>query len=238
MQGALVERMVRGRRELVAGMFRDPQFGPVVMFGLGGILTEALDDVAFGVVPLLPGEADEMLDSIRAVRLLGAYRGEPRVDRDALTGVLEGLSRLALDHPEVIEVDVNPLVVERGRPVAVDALVMVASRARRWRSRAEHVRTEALEALFAPRSVAVVGASSHPGKWGGSLLVNLVGEGFPGRLYPVNAHADQILGLPAYPSVSVSARGAGPCPGGRSRDVRWWTWWKSVGARASGRWWW
>ena len=134
MQGALVERMVRGRREFVAGMFRDPQFGPVVMFGLGGILTEALDDVAFGVAPLLPGEAGDMLDSIRAVRLLGAYRGEPRVDRDALTGVLEGLSRLALDHPEVIEVDINPLVVEGGRPVAVDALVMVATERRRSRT--------------------------------------------------------------------------------------------------------
>ena len=205
MRGALVERMVRGRREFVSGMFRDPQFGPVVMFELGGVLTEALDDVAFAVAPLLPGEAGQMLDSIRALRLLGAYRGEPPVDRGVLTGVLEGLSRLALDHPEVVEVDVNPLLVEGGRPVAVDALVMVASPGAEIAPPPvpAHVSVEALEALFAPRSVAVVGASSHPGKWGGSLLVNLVGEGFPGRLYPVNAHASQILGLPAYPSVSA-----------------------------------
>jgi acyl-CoA synthetase (NDP forming) len=201
--GVLVERLIRGRREFVAGVFRDPQFGPVVMFGVGGTLTEALNDVAFGVAPLLPGEAEQMIGTIRAARLLDAYRGEPPVDRRALVSVLEALARLAGEHAEITEIDLNPLVVCGSAPVAVDVLVMTGGAGRPAEASAGHVSPGALRALFAPTSVAVVGASAHPGKWGGSLLVNLVGEGYPGRLYPVHASAQSVLGLPAYPSVSA-----------------------------------
>jgi acetyl-CoA synthetase (ADP-forming) len=119
----LVARMVRGARELVAGLHTDPQFGPCVMVGLGGVLTEALGDVAFRLVPLDAADAHDALDELHAQALLDAWRGEPAVDRDAVADVLLALARLAEAEPDVVSVDLNPLVVEHGRPVAVDALV-------------------------------------------------------------------------------------------------------------------
>jgi acetyl-CoA synthetase (ADP-forming) len=119
----LVARMVRGARELVAGLHTDPQFGHCVMVGIGGVLTEALGDVAFRLVPLDAADAHDALDELRAQGLLDAWRGEPAVDRAAVADVLLALARLAEAEPEVVSVDLNPLVVEQGRPVAVDALV-------------------------------------------------------------------------------------------------------------------
>jgi len=119
----LVSPMVRGRREVIAGMIRDPQFGPCVMLGIGGIFAEALNDVAFAVAPLDPRDADELIDSLQYRKLLGAFRGEPAVDRDALRQVLEGLAKLGVERPDIRSIDVNPLILDRGLPVAVDALV-------------------------------------------------------------------------------------------------------------------
>lgn len=123
--GVLVAPMVSGTRELIAGLVRDPQFGPCVMFGVGGVLAEALADVVFRVAPLTRQEADEMIDDLGAQALLGPVRGEPAVARDKLVDVIVGLSELAGDE-SVVSVDLNPLIVSQGVPVAVDALVEVA----------------------------------------------------------------------------------------------------------------
>ena len=85
---------MRGRRELIAGLVRDPQFGPCVVLGLGGIFTEALGDVVFAAAPLGTGEALRLIDGLRTQALLGRFRGEPAVDRDALAQLLVGLGRL------------------------------------------------------------------------------------------------------------------------------------------------
>ena len=123
----LVAPMVRGTRELVAGLVRDPQFGPCVMIGFGGVLTEAVADVAFVPVPLDALDAAEAIESLSTQALLGPVRGEPPVDRQALAAVLLGLAALAAARPDVVSVDVNPLIVVDGRPVAVDALVELDS---------------------------------------------------------------------------------------------------------------
>jgi acetyl-CoA synthetase (ADP-forming) len=122
----VVAPMVTGARELIAGIHTDEQFGRCVMLGLGGVLTEALADVAFRLAPLTAADADDMLDELRNQALLGPVRGEPAVDRTAVREVLLALSRLAEDEPDVRSVDLNPLVVCDGRPVAVDALVELA----------------------------------------------------------------------------------------------------------------
>jgi hypothetical protein len=95
------------------------------MVGVGGVLAEALADVAFRLVPIEAVDAEEMLDDLVGDRLLGPVRGEPAVDRAAVADVVVGLSRFAESDPDVLSVDVNPLVVVDGRPVAVDALVEV-----------------------------------------------------------------------------------------------------------------
>lgn len=125
LEGVLVQEMVKGAREFVIGLTRDPHFGPCVMFGLGGILTEALKDVSFRVAPLTEDDAREMIGEIRTTKLLGAFRGEKPVDREVLVKALVGLGQLGMECEEIAEIDINPLIVRDGRPVAVDAVVVL-----------------------------------------------------------------------------------------------------------------
>jgi acetyl-CoA synthetase (ADP-forming) len=123
----LVAPMLRATRELIAGLHRDEQFGTTVMLGVGGILAEAVADVAFRLVPITRTDAEEMIDDLATQKLLGAFRGEPAVDRDAVVDVLLGLSQAAEARPDVVAADLNPLLIVDGRPVAVDALVELES---------------------------------------------------------------------------------------------------------------
>ncbi len=122
----LVQQMVAGDRELVAGMVRDPQFGPSVMFGLGGIYTEALEDVVFRVAPLSRWDALQMMEEFRGRKILDAFRGMPPVDRKALADMLITLGTIGLENPAIREIDVNPLKIRPdGQPIAVDALIIL-----------------------------------------------------------------------------------------------------------------
>jgi succinyl-CoA synthetase beta subunit len=121
----LVAPMLRASRELIAGLHHDGQFGMTVMVGVGGILAEAVADVAFRLVPIQRVDAEEMIDDLALQALLGEFRGEPPVDRTAVADVLLGLSRAATERGDLVSADLNPLLVVDGRPVAVDALVEV-----------------------------------------------------------------------------------------------------------------
>ena len=133
MTGAVVQPMIAGGRETILGMTLEPNFGPLIMFGLGGIYVEALGDVTFRVQPVTDVDAREMTRSIRGAKLLEGVRGEPGVDFDRLTEVLQRVSQLVGDHPEIQELDVNPFLVfpEGDRCVAVDARVVIAEDAGR-----------------------------------------------------------------------------------------------------------
>ena len=128
-EGILVQEMVSGHRELVIGLIRDAQFGPCVMFGFGGIFTEVLNDVSFRVAPLEEWDAMEMMEEIRAKKILEAFRGEPAVDRHLLAESLIALGKIGLENDSIEEIDVNPLKFRDGKPVAVDALVVLADKA-------------------------------------------------------------------------------------------------------------
>jgi acetyl-CoA synthetase (ADP-forming) len=130
-QDVLVQQMVEGDRELVVGLTRDPQFGPCVMFGLGGVLTEILEDVTFRVAPLSKRDALDMIKDIRANKILNAFRGKPPVDRNALADILIAVGRIGLEVDKVKEIDINPLKIRNGRPVAVDALVVLEDESKR-----------------------------------------------------------------------------------------------------------
>ena len=125
-EGVLVQEMVRGKRELVLGLTRDPQFGPMVMAGLGGVLTEIFEDTAFRMAPIDEIEALDMLDELRCRRMLDDFRGEATADLTAVARGLVALGRVGLERPEIAEIDVNPLIVgPDGRPAAADALVVL-----------------------------------------------------------------------------------------------------------------
>ncbi len=219
--GLLLQEMVPGRRELIVGLLRDPGLGPVVMLGLGGIFAEVLADVSFRLAPLTAADTADMANELAGSKLLGPVRGMPAVDREALAAWLIGIGEIGLQHPEIQQLDVNPLIVRDGQHagqlVAVDALIVLApeavpgaetesvrhDRPTRITGPTARVRREqaplpvargSLEPLFAPRSIAVIGASATPGKAGYEVLRNLEAQGYTGTVHPVNPRGGEILG--------------------------------------------
>lgn len=128
LDGVLVQEMISGSREFVLGLTRDPQFGACVMFGVGGIFTEAIRDVTFRVAPLSIQDAEEMLDEIRMAKLLNTFRGSPAADRKTLVNALVGLGNLGCLYSEIAEIDINPVILCGDKPVIVDALVVLNGR--------------------------------------------------------------------------------------------------------------
>lgn len=202
LEGFLIQPHVEGRREFVAGLFRDPEYGPVVMFGLGGIFTEALSDVVFRLAPLSRSDARDMINEIRSRALLDSFRGEAAADREMLENALLGVSAAGVQNPDVAEIDINPLLVTPGgRVLAVDALVVRAEPGEE-KTFLPQVDPSVLGALFHPRSVAFVGASGRLGKWGYTLLTNTIGGGYQGDIYLVNPGGGEIAGRPVYKDVT------------------------------------
>jgi acyl-CoA synthetase (NDP forming) len=195
----LVQEMISGARELVMGLIRDPQFGPCVMFGLGGIFTEALGDVSFRVAPLTDRDAREMPAEIRGAGILRGIRGMAPVQTDQLSRCLRQLGQIGLDHPAVREIDINPLIVRNGMPVAVDALMVLQKPLPQASEKAAP--SGNLDVFFEPRSVAVVGASQTPHKAGNDVINNILANEFGGQLYLVNPKGGEILGHRVYPSI-------------------------------------
>ena len=124
--GVSVQQMAKPGTEVIVGMTTDEQFGPVMMFGLGGIMVEVLKDVAFRLVPLTERDAGQMLTDIKAAPILEGVRGAPPVDKAALTRTILGVSKLVEQHPEIRELDLNPVFAYPDGAVAVDARIVVA----------------------------------------------------------------------------------------------------------------
>ncbi len=205
----LVAPMVRGNRELIAGVVRDEQFGASVMLGVGGVLAEAVADVVFRPAPLDRITAHEMIDDLATQRMLGEFRGEAAVDRETLVDVLVGLGRLADERPDVASVDVNPLIIRSdGTPVAVDALVEIAPVTTAVRSVRPRPSDEQFRALFEPRGVLVTGASTHPGKFGFVSLHNILAGGYRGALYGTNLQGETVLGISTVADIADLPDGA------------------------------
>jgi acyl-CoA synthetase (NDP forming) len=203
LEGFLIQPQLESRREFVAGLFRDPQFGPVVMFGIGGILTEALSDVAFCLAPVSEADVLDMLAEIKAGALLGAFRGEKAIHIDQLTRILVAIGQLGCDHPSIAEIDINPLLATpEGNLIAVDALI-VTGEPKTIASDYRAVDPADIGALFYPKSIAFVGASAQMGKWGNMLMANTVSGEYRGEIYLVNPKGGTIAGRPVYPNIAA-----------------------------------
>ncbi|UCE56472.1 MAG: acetate--CoA ligase family protein [Desulfobacterales bacterium] len=196
----LVQEMVKGSRELVIGLTRDIQLGPCVMFGLGGIFTEALADVSFRMAPLNDNDVREMCGEIQGSKILEGIRGLKPVNLDILSHCLKSLGRIGLDYPAIREIDINPLIVRDDRPLAVDALIVL--------EKPQHRQTETaksrggLDKFFEPGSVAIIGASSTPHKAGNDVIQNILANEYDGNLYLVNPKGGEILGHKVYASIN------------------------------------
>jgi acetyltransferase len=121
----LIQKQIQGYPELIAGLIRDPQFGPCVMCGFGGLFTEILADRVFAVAPINRVEALALIKRLKTQKLLDGFRGFVAVDRDALADILVRLGELGCTYPQIKEIDLNPLIVSDGKPIAVDATIIM-----------------------------------------------------------------------------------------------------------------
>jgi len=126
LEGVMVERYLKGGREVIIGMSSDPRFGPILMFGLGGIYVEALKDVSFRVCPVTRTDAEEMIRSIRGFPLLEGVRGEAASDLATLAETIQRVSQLVGDHDRIRELDMNPFLAFPSGGMAVDARIGIA----------------------------------------------------------------------------------------------------------------
>jgi succinyl-CoA synthetase beta subunit len=120
----LLYKQVEGKVEIIAGLVRDPQFGPCVMLGIGGIMAEIIGDAVFALAPLTKKEAMELIGRLRGQKLLKGFRGDPPVDREELARVLVNLGNLGVLYPRIQEIDINPLIISKYGAVAVDAAIV------------------------------------------------------------------------------------------------------------------
>ena len=201
-QGVLVERMVTEGLELVIGATFSRQFGHAVMFGLGGIFVEAADDVVFRLVPLTGEDSLDMIREIRGRKILGNFRGKSAVNVNAVADIIQKLSILLSDHPEILEVDLNPVIASESGAIVVDARMSLGKPERVADTiyTPEEIIT-GMKRIFSPVGIAVIGASGDPSKLGYSTVKNIIDGGYKGRIYPINPKADEILGLKCYRSV-------------------------------------
>ena len=201
--GVQVQQMLpTGAQEVIVGAVTDPSFGKLVAFGLGGVLVEVLKDVTFRLAPASHADALSMLDGIQAAQMLTGVRGSEPIDREALAAIIEAVSQLVSDFPEISEVDLNPVFATPKGATAVDVRILVDfdPAPRRHQFTHDEIVT-AMNRIMRPDSVAVIGASSEDGKIGNSVMKNLINGGYQGQIYPINPKADEILGYKAYPSV-------------------------------------
>jgi acetyl coenzyme A synthetase (ADP forming)-like protein len=202
LQGVQVQQMITGGQEVIIGAVTDQSFGKLVAFGLGGILVEVLKDITFRLAPATKADALSMLDGIGAASILKGVRGGDAVDRDALAGLIENVSQLVSDFPQIAEMDLNPVFASKNGAIAADVRIVLdfAPPVERYRpSQQEIVRQ--MNKVMKPDAVAVIGASDETGKIGNSVMKNLINGGYKGKIYPINPSADKIMGLPAYKSV-------------------------------------
>jgi len=202
LEGFLIQPMLEGRREFVAGLFHDKQFGATVMFGLGGIFTEAIGDVVFCLAPIDDSEARKMIDELQSQKLLGAFRGEKAADIKALIKTIVGLSKIGTEIPEIREVDINPLLVTAdGKVTAVDALIVLGEVPDQKTTHVA-VAPKAIGRLFYPKSIAFIGASAEVGKWGNLIYTNVLAGKYQGRIYLVNPKGEEIADRKVFKSVT------------------------------------
>jgi len=208
--GYLVERMCAPGIELVIGSMRDPQFGPMIMVGLGGVLVEVLRDVAFRICPIDRAAAHDMLAQLRGAAVLDGVRGRPAVDREAVADLLLKIGGrdgvLMSLGSEIAELDLNPVIASPSGVQVADVRVILAP-AGKTVSAAAPADGDVLarfERLFAPRTVAVVGASASSKVIANNFITRLRDFGYEGEIYPIHPSAETIEGLPCHRSLATT----------------------------------
>ena len=203
-KGILLEKMVPKGIELIVGIQNDPQFGPVIMVGLGGIMTEVMKDVAFRMLPISTSDAKSMLNELKGAQLLKGFRGSEAIDTNMVAKMLVQIGKLGVENADYINsIDFNPVVVYPKSHFVVDAKILLNKEIKKNSISKAKPNIESMESFFTPMSVALVGASATPGKIGNSVLDALGKQDYKGKVYPINPKQESILGIKCYPSLDA-----------------------------------
>jgi len=203
-KGILLEKMVPKGVELIVGVQNDSQFGPVIMVGLGGIMTEVMKDVAFRMLPISTSDAKSMLSELKGSALLKGFRGSESIDTNMVAKMLVQIGKLGVENADYINsIDFNPVVVYPKSHFVVDAKIILNNEIKKNSISKAKPNIESMETFFTPESVALVGASATPGKIGNSVLVALGKQDYKGKVYPINPKQESILGIKCYPSLDA-----------------------------------
>ena len=203
-KGVLLEKMAAaGGVELIVGLQNDPQFGPVIMAGIGGIYTEVFKDVSFRVLPITNEDAISMIDDLKGNKILKGFRGMPPVNLNMLAEALVNIGKFGTEMAPYYEsIDFNPIIFYENEYVVVDAKILLREKPDLEVISNALPESEYLDQFFNAKSVALIGASPEPGKVGNSVLESLAKHEYMGKVYPVNAKGySEIMGLKAYKSL-------------------------------------
>jgi 3-hydroxypropionyl-CoA synthetase (ADP-forming) len=200
-EGVEVQEMITGGAEVIIGLLDDAQFGPVIMFGLGGVFTEVLRDVSFRVLPIERSDASQMIRDIQGYPILQGYRGGPEASEDMLVDLLMRANQMGIDLGGKFEsIDFNPILVWEDQHRVLDFKAL-------WHRKPKPIpdatspNTRHLDGFFRAESVALIGASATPGKIGNAVLDSLLEHEYQGRVFPINPGRDEIMGARTYPSL-------------------------------------
>jgi 3-hydroxypropionyl-CoA synthetase (ADP-forming) len=202
-KGVLLEKMVPRGIEMIVGLQNDPQFGPVIMVGLGGIFTELFKDVSFRVLPITEKDALDMIEELQGKMLLKGYRGSSTVNLDILSKALVKIGRLGFDiSPYYDSIDFNPVIVYSDSYYVADAKILLSASPNYDVVSTAQPNSKHMDLFFNARSIALIGASPEVGKVGNSVLESLVKHEYKGKVFPVNAKGySEIMGIKAYKSL-------------------------------------
>lgn len=203
-KGVLLEKMVPKGVEMIVGLQVDPQFGPVIMAGLGGVMTEVFKDVAWRMLPITTSDAKSMINELKSSKLFKGFRGSEPIDMNMLAKALVQIGKIGVDNaPYVNSIDFNPIVVYPKSYYVIDAKIILGKEINKGAISKAKPEASFMEKFFTPASVALVGASATPGKIGNSVLDSIAKHDYKGKVYPINPKADEILGIKCYPSLEA-----------------------------------
>jgi 3-hydroxypropionyl-CoA synthetase (ADP-forming) len=203
-KGMLIEKMVpKGVAELIVGLQNDPQFGPIIMVGLGGIYTEIFKDISFRVLPITKEDAEEMIENLKGKQILKGFRGSEAVNIDVLSNALVSIGNLGVDMADYYEsIDFNPVIAYPNDYYVVDAKIILRQKQDPEAISKAQPDSSYMDLFFNAKSIALIGASPERGKVGNSVFESLVKHDYKGKVFPVNAKGyPEIMGIKAFKSL-------------------------------------
>ena len=204
-KGILLEKKIpKDGIELIVGLRNDPQFGPIIMVGLGGIMTEVFKDVSFRMLPITNNDAKLMLNELKSSKLLKGFRGRTPIDLNVISKALVKISKIGIENSDYIDsVDFNPFVVFPKNYYIVDAKFILNKELKPNSISKEKPNISHLDKFFTPKNIALIGASNNSTKISYSLMKSLQNKKFKGKIYPVNPKEKKILGIKCHSSLDM-----------------------------------